>query len=810
MSEDMPSSWRYLTSAGNRISSFKGYLSGREPGAGWRSGRTTPNASQAPRDEPRQSWRAWAGQKIRVRRRGQYDATESNELINIFPGWAARRYASQQDEYGRGPRPFELEVFVSGYAISYRSPENASRSQRAFIRLAKGFASLPKIVDSAADVRPNSSSFAQLTPSTEALLAQVKLPPRPTDIADDYDIDALERQLRLAKTTDDPLKDDSASLSSSSSASSSTNDLPSTGRETADSVVNSVAENTADVIKRLHANLERRLQPFWSSTLPNRVVRLHLFSAPHNDSSSTSVGPGNTDDVDELATDAQNGPLASQDVMTGVDGSFQVKFNIPWEDLCHHPRALHIAFGEAEVEHELLIVAQLLPLNPSSSSLSVDSSPTSTPLTSLTRIPVTYSPIRVISDIDDTVKFSGVLSGARAVFHNVFVKDLRDNVIPGMGEWYAAMWSRGVRFHYVSNGPFEILPVLNEFFEVSQLPPGSIKLKSYAGRSLFTGLLSAPAARKRAGIVDILDSFPDSRFFLIGDSGEQDLELYADIARERPDRILAVFVRDADANTFGGPPALEDPTGWKAMGAAGTRPIERPLVSRSESGMTNGSFSPSISSYSKYSSFFSSNSGSSTPNVRTGDANETPRPNTFGFDSGRQPSTSASVDDKALAKARDQSYLGVGALTAEPESMRSGDAVTPPRLSAVTGPAIYVNSPNNSSREPQDVMQSPGKFVDQPPKATPPPSIRSSMSSLGPASAAASFRSQRTGSSTSSGSSNTTGKRISSISEAEKKRNDLQMRVYRARTQMPSHIPLRIFRDPSECVEAQEILDQER
>ena len=48
------------------------------------------------------------------------------------------------------------------------------------------------------------------------------------------------------------------------------------------------------------------------------------------------------------------------------------------------------------------------------------------------------------------------------------------------------------------------------------------------GRSLFNGILSAPATRKRAGVVDILSAFPDSCFFLIGDSGEQDLELYAE------------------------------------------------------------------------------------------------------------------------------------------------------------------------------------------------------------------------------------------------------------------------------------------
>jgi phosphatidate phosphatase APP1 len=60
---------------------------------------------------------------------------------------------------------------------------------------------------------------------------------------------------------------------------------------------------------------------------------------------------------------------------------------------------------------------------------------------------------------------------------------------------------------------------------------GSIKLRSYAGRSLFSGLLSAPAARKRAGVQEILHAFPESRFFLIGDSGEQDLELYAECDR---------------------------------------------------------------------------------------------------------------------------------------------------------------------------------------------------------------------------------------------------------------------------------------
>ena len=50
-------------------------------------------------------------------------------------------------------------------------------------------------------------------------------------------------------------------------------------------------------------------------------------------------------------------------------------------------------------------------------------------------------------------------------------------------------------------------------------------MRSYSGRSLFEGLVSAPATHKRSGVLDVLDSFPDPKFILIG---EHDLELYAE------------------------------------------------------------------------------------------------------------------------------------------------------------------------------------------------------------------------------------------------------------------------------------------
>ena len=54
----------------------------------------------------------------------------------------------------------------------------------------------------------------------------------------------------------------------------------------------------------------------------------------------------------------------------------------------------------------------------------------------------------------------------------------------------------------------------------------------------------AAGERKRAGVIDVLDNFIESQFFLVGDTGEKDLELYVDLARERPGQILGIFIRD--------------------------------------------------------------------------------------------------------------------------------------------------------------------------------------------------------------------------------------------------------------------------
>lgn len=150
--------------------------------------------------------------------------------------------------------------------------------------------------------------------------------------------------------------------------------------------------------------------------------------------------------------------------------------------------------------------------------------------------------VSLISDIDDTVKKSNISLGAREIFRNTFIRDLKDLTIDGVREWYGGLYHMGVRFHYCSNSPWQLFPVIATYFRHAGLPPGSLHLKQYSG--MLQGIFEPVAERKKGTLEKILRDFPSRRFVLVGDSGEADLEVYTDLAAANPGRILAIFIRD--------------------------------------------------------------------------------------------------------------------------------------------------------------------------------------------------------------------------------------------------------------------------
>lgn len=102
--------------------------------------------------------------------------------------------------------------------------------------------------------------------------------------------------------------------------------------------------------------------------------------------------------------------------------------------------------------------------------------------------------------------------GTKTIFRNVFVRELAEIRVPGMSSWYRSLQSHGAHFHYVSNSPIELWPVLRTFLKLAGFPNGSCTLKEYGGASsALAKLWEEPGQRKKANVETILKEFPAAR-----------------------------------------------------------------------------------------------------------------------------------------------------------------------------------------------------------------------------------------------------------------------------------------------------------
>jgi len=150
--------------------------------------------------------------------------------------------------------------------------------------------------------------------------------------------------------------------------------------------------------------------------------------------------------------------------------------------------------------------------------------------------------VSIISDIDDTVKHTDVAT-RRAMLANTFLHDF--DTVPGMVDLYQKWQEQGASFHYVTSCPWQLYEPIAELFHQRGLPDGSFHMKSVRFRdSTVLQLFIARRWGKRKAIKQILRTFPQRRFVLVGDSGEKDPETYGVMARKFPKQIAKIFIRD--------------------------------------------------------------------------------------------------------------------------------------------------------------------------------------------------------------------------------------------------------------------------
>jgi phosphatidate phosphatase APP1 len=149
--------------------------------------------------------------------------------------------------------------------------------------------------------------------------------------------------------------------------------------------------------------------------------------------------------------------------------------------------------------------------------------------------------LSVISDIDDTVKITNV-ANRRELLRNTLLREFA--AVPGMADVYRGWREAGTAFHYVSASPWQLSRCLCGFLDEAGLPAGSMHLKLFRLKdSTPLGRLPSRKRSKRRVIEQIMAHFPSRRFMLVGDSGERDPEVYAAVARRRPEQVTGIAIR---------------------------------------------------------------------------------------------------------------------------------------------------------------------------------------------------------------------------------------------------------------------------
>lgn len=143
----------------------------------------------------------------------------------------------------------------------------------------------------------------------------------------------------------------------------------------------------------------------------------------------------------------------------------------------------------------------------------------------------------VISDIDDTIIETGVQRAAEMLIQTFAGSALTRVPFEGAPELYRDLAAGANPIFYVSSSPWNLHSFLSAFLEHRDFPRGPILLRDLIGTR-------QGRARKHERIEEILALHPQLRFLLIGDSGEKDPQIYADIVRDHPGRILAVYIRE--------------------------------------------------------------------------------------------------------------------------------------------------------------------------------------------------------------------------------------------------------------------------
>ncbi len=148
----------------------------------------------------------------------------------------------------------------------------------------------------------------------------------------------------------------------------------------------------------------------------------------------------------------------------------------------------------------------------------------------------------VISDFDDTVVVTDVTRKGRMVRKLATTNALDLKPIAGASKLYGRWAARGWPIIFVSGSPINLQPRLKRFLRHRRIPNHGMMLK-HLGSGPGTDALFAQKGYKLGRIDRVMKLLPGWRLILVGDSGEKDPEVYAEIRKRQPKLVQRILIR---------------------------------------------------------------------------------------------------------------------------------------------------------------------------------------------------------------------------------------------------------------------------
>lgn len=150
----------------------------------------------------------------------------------------------------------------------------------------------------------------------------------------------------------------------------------------------------------------------------------------------------------------------------------------------------------------------------------------------------------LISDIDDTVIVT-YLPRAFIAAWNSFVKHTSTRQpVPGMADLYNELLRRhpGMPVMYISTGAWNVVTTMTRFLKRHGYPVGPMLMTDWGPTN--TGWFRSGQEHKRTQLRRLAIEFPEIEWFLVGDDGQHDPMIYREMAREHPEHVRAVLIRE--------------------------------------------------------------------------------------------------------------------------------------------------------------------------------------------------------------------------------------------------------------------------